>query len=130
MQYEARSSVPPALPQITGVANVWPTCLDAAYVRIMFQLSSLSLNCGIVLTGKAVTHSIICLQAEGWQPTGSRAGCVSLSAEGGTATIEASWLPTIAGTLPVPEIHLRDVSHQEVFDAGSSTEFINVLPLQ
>lgn len=68
------------------------------------------------------------LQGEGWHPVGVRAGCVGLSAEGGAATIEASWVPTISGLLPVPEIHLRDVSHQEVFDAGSNTEFINILP--
>ncbi|KAA6429143.1 MAG: peroxiredoxin 6 [Trebouxia sp. A1-2] len=66
---------------------------------------------------------------EGWRPMGMRAGCVGLSAEGGTATVEASWVPIIAGTLPAPELHLRDVSHQEAFDTGANTEFINVLPL-
>ena len=70
------------------------------------------------------------LQGEGWQPTGVRAGCVGLLAQGGTATVEASWVPTIAGSLPVPEIHLRDVSHQEVFDAGSNNEFIQILSAQ
>ncbi len=60
---------------------------------------------------------------------GMRAGCVGLSAEGGTATVEASWVPIIAGTLPAPELRLRDVSHQEAFDTGANTDFINVLPL-
>ena len=60
---------------------------------------------------------------------GTRAGCVGLSAEGGTATVEASWVPIVAGTLPAPELHLRDVSHQEAFDTGANTDFINVLPL-
>ncbi len=69
------------------------------------------------------------VQVEGWHPLGMRAGCVGLSAEGGTATIEASWVPITAGTLPAPELHLRDVSHQEAFDVGANTEFINVLPL-
>ena len=68
------------------------------------------------------------MQGEGWQPLGVRAGCVSLTPSTGTATIEASWVPTLTGTLPAPELHLRDISHQEIFDAGSSTEFIQILP--
>ena len=78
---------------------------------------------------KAIKWMLVTLQAEGWRPSGSRAGCVGLSAEGGTATIEASWVPITAGTLPAPELHLRDISHQEAFDIGANTEFINVLPL-
>ena len=60
---------------------------------------------------------------------GKRAGCVALSVETATATVEASWLPITAGSLPAPELHLRDETHQETFDLGASTEFINVLPL-
>lgn len=48
---------------------------------------------------------------------------------GSTATIEASWIATSAGMQPVPQLQLRDVAHQEVFDVGlSGLDFINVAP--
>ena len=54
---------------------------------------------------------------------------MGLSADKATATVEASWLPITAGSLPAPELHLRDEAHQETFDIGANTEFINVVPL-
>ena len=87
----------------------------------MHMLQSLNAHC--------LPDGDVYVQVEGWRPLGMRAGCVGLSAEGGTATIEASWVPITAGTLPAPELHLRDLSHQEAFDIGTNTEFINVLPL-
>jgi hypothetical protein len=34
--------------------------------------------------------------------------------------------PSLTGTLRVPELHLRDVAQQEVFEVGSGSDFINV----
>lgn len=39
---------------------------------------------------------------------------------GAVATVEATWVPLVAGTLPVPELRLGDVEYQEVFDVGLS----------
>ena len=56
-----------------------------------------------------------------------RAGCVSLPPSAGAmATVEATWTAVSVGTVPVPELHLRGVAHQEVFGAGSTSDFIAI----
>jgi hypothetical protein len=59
------------------------------------------------------------LQNDHWRPLGRRAGGVTLAGhDGAVATVEATWVPLAAGTLPVPVLSLQDVNHQEVFDVG------------
>ena len=59
------------------------------------------------------------LQNDHWRPLGRRVGGVTLAGhDGAVATVEATWVPLAAGTLPVPVLSLQDVNHQEVFDVG------------
>lgn len=55
-----------------------------------------------------------------------RSGSVRLLPEQSAATVEASWVPVTAGMLPVPQLLLPDIPHQEVFDVGDSNHLINV----
>ena len=41
--------------------------------------------------------------------------------------MEATWLAAVPGMLPIPQLRLPDVPHQEVFDVGVSNDLINVL---
>ncbi len=43
------------------------------------------------------------------------------------ATVEATWLPVKSGMLPMPQLLLPDIPHQEVFDVGDSNHVINVM---
>lgn len=61
------------------------------------------------------------LQSDAWRPAGRRHGGVSLAGHpGAVATVEATWVPLAAGSLPVPVLSLQDVSYQEVFEVGLS----------
>ena len=52
---------------------------------------------------------------------GRRYGGVSLAEHtGAVATVEATWVPLAAGSLPVPVLSLQDVAFQETFDVGLS----------
>ena len=46
----------------------------------------------------------------------------------GTATVEATAMPEVAGSLTVPQLRLRDVAYEEVFEAGHSNDYIIVQP--
>lgn len=66
-------------------------------------------------------------QGEAWRPSGTRSGSVRLSLEGrSAATVEATWVPTSPGMLPMPQLLLPDIPHQEVFDVGDSNHLITV----
>lgn len=55
------------------------------------------------------------MQSDHWRPLGRRQGGVTLAGHAGAvATVEATWVPLAAGTLPVPALRLQDVNHQEV----------------
>ena len=43
-----------------------------------------------------------------------------------SATVEATFAAAAAGALPVPQLHLHDVSQLEVFDDGASPDFVMV----
>lgn len=69
------------------------------------------------------------MQGEGWQGGGLLRGSVALSAaEHATATVEATAVPEIAGSLTVPQLRLRDVAYEEIFEAGHSNDYIIVQP--
>lgn len=42
------------------------------------------------------------------------------------ATVEATLAAAAPGALPVPQLHLHDVSQLEVFDDGASPDFVMV----
>ena len=68
------------------------------------------------------------IQGEGWRPSGTRCGSVRLPLErSSAATVEATWLPVKSGMLPMPQLLLPDIPHQEVFDVGDSNHVINVM---
>ena len=70
------------------------------------------------------------LQHEGWQPSGTRSGCVALPNQAGAAaSVEAAWIPSMPGLLPVPQLHLRDVAHQELSD-GTASDLVRVEPAE
>ena len=59
-------------------------------------------------------------EGESWRPVGRQQGCVVLeSYDGALATIEATWVPLVAGTLVVPSLRLVDVAFQEIHEVGS-----------
>ncbi len=61
------------------------------------------------------------VQSDAWRPVGRRYGGVALAGhDGAVATVEATWVPLAAGSLPVPALSLQDVGWQEVFDVGLS----------
>ena len=71
------------------------------------------------LTASPASHPT--LQSEAWRPLGRRHGGVTLAGhDGAVATVEATWVPLAAGSLPVPALSLHDVAYQEVFDVGLS----------
>ena len=43
-----------------------------------------------------------------------------------SATVEATFAAASAGALPVPQLHLHDVSQLEVFDDGASPDFVMI----
>lgn len=52
-------------------------------------------------------------QGDSWRPLGRRSGHVSLGcAPGAVATIEATWVPLLAGTLPVPAVRIQEMRYQ------------------
>lgn len=52
-------------------------------------------------------------ESEAWRPVGRRHGGVTLAGHAGAvATVEATWVPLAAGSLPVPALSLLDVSFQ------------------
>ena len=56
-------------------------------------------------------------------------GSVALPAtEHGTATVEATAVPDVAGSLTVPQLRLRDIAFEEIFEAGHSNDYIIVQP--
>ena len=70
------------------------------------------------------------MQHEGWQPSGMRSGCVALPNQAGAAaSVEAAWTPTMPGLLPVPQLHLRDVAHQELSD-DTGSDLVRVEPAE
>lgn len=59
-----------------------------------------------------------------------RSGCVALPNQAGAAaSVEAVWIPTMPGLLPVPQLHLRDVAHQELSD-GTGSDLVQVEPAE
>ena len=59
--------------------------------------------------------------AAAWAPACAKTGCVALPADAGSvATVEASWTAQTTGSLPAPQLRLRDVAQQEVHGAGSA----------
>lgn len=44
------------------------------------------------------------------------------------ATVEASWVATTAGPLPVPRLRLLGVAQSDDFEPGASAPYVNVLP--
>ena len=70
---------------------------------------------------------LILLQGEGWQGQGVLRGSIALpAAQNATATVEAMAVPKVAGSLPVPQLRLRDVAYEEILEAGHSNDFIMV----
>lgn len=69
-------------------------------------------------------------EGDAWRPLGRRTGTVVLDAEDGSlATVEATLVPLVGGTVPVPLLRLQDVAYQEVFDVGTSgTNYVVVTP--
>ncbi|KAL4537279.1 hypothetical protein Ndes2437B_g08423 [Nannochloris sp. 'desiccata'] len=65
-----------------------------------------------------------------WRPLGRRSGSVVLEPyDGAIATIEATWVPLVAGTIAVPSLRLADVAFQECFEVGGgSTNYLVVTP--
>lgn len=73
------------------------------------------------LDAPAALPACLALQSDHWRPLGWRQGGVTLAGHpGAVATVEATWVPLAAGTLPVPALRLNDVAYQEVFDVGLS----------
>ena len=60
-------------------------------------------------------------------PHARRAGTVRLGGHRtASATVEATFAAAAPGALPVPQLHLHDVSQLEVFDDGASPDFVMV----
>lgn len=69
------------------------------------------------------------MQGEGWHGEGVLRGSVPLPADPqATATVEATAVPEVAGSLTVPQLNLRDVPYEETFEAGHSNDYIIVQP--
>lgn len=52
-------------------------------------------------------------QGDSWRPLGRRSGRVALgTAAGAVATIEATWVPLMHGTLPVPALRIQEIRYQ------------------
>jgi hypothetical protein len=68
--------------------------------------------------------------AGSWRPLGRRSGAVILEPyDGAIATIEATWVPLVAGTVAAPNLRLADVAYQECFEVGSGREnYLVVMP--
>lgn len=67
------------------------------------------------------------LQSDAWRPAGRRHGGVTLAGHpGAVATVEATWVPLAAGSLPVPLLSLQDVAYQEV-EVGLSLSGTNAI---
>ncbi|GAB4816227.1 hypothetical protein N2152v2_003273 [Parachlorella kessleri] len=80
---------------------------------------------------EAATPLIYDIIAEGdnWRPLGRRTGRVCLGSQpGAVATVEATWVPLMHGTLPVPVLKLQEIRYQEEYDVGNETNSIRVLP--
>ena len=68
------------------------------------------------------------VQGDDWRPSGTRTGFVRLPVQRrSTATVEATWVPVSAGMLPMPQLLLPDIPHQEVFDVGDNNHLITVV---
>lgn len=62
------------------------------------------------------------LQGDSWRPLGRRSGRVSLGAQAGAvSTVEATWVPLLQGTLPVPTLRIQEVRCQVCGALGGDT---------
>jgi hypothetical protein len=68
--------------------------------------------------------------AGSWRPLGRRSGAVILEPyDGAIATIEATWVPLVAGTVAAPSLRLADVAYQECYEVGvGSTNYLVIAP--
>ena len=78
---------------------------------------------------KTLVTDAVLVQGDGWRGEAVLRGSVLIAATpGATATVEAAWVADQAGSLSVPHLWLKDVPHEEVFDVGARSDYVNVLP--
>ena len=76
-----------------------------------------------------LASDVTVVQGDGWRGEAVLRGSVLIAATpGATATVEAAWVADQAGSLSVPHLWLKDVPHEEVFDVGARSDYVNVLP--
>ncbi len=46
--------------------------------------------------------------------------------QGAVGTVEAAWLPLVAGTLPVPYLRLRGVAQRDLVEGSAGHGFVQV----